>query len=105
MFPAIATSSLKEASEPSSSPQKDRSLFDPATTPVITADTAIPNTAFGLGFWRCEEVREAGEVAGFLKNYEEKSRDTARKERFKVAYEEEVVSETRNFYNKNLNAM
>lgn len=74
------------------------------TGPIETdAHEAIPNTAFGLGFYRCEEVREASQIQDFVKNYTEEKRDKERKQRYKVAYNEEIGLEAAKAREKRVN--
>ena len=49
--------------------------------------------AFGRGFLRSEELREALQVKEFVDEYKEKIREQERRERFKVAYAARVASD------------
>ena len=49
--------------------------------------------AFGRGFLRSEELREALQVQEFVNEYKEKQRDQDREQRFKEAYKKRILSE------------
>lgn len=56
---------------------------------------ALPNTAYGKGFLRSEELREAKQIQEFVDAYQKDQRQKDEKLRFQKAYEAEVMANKR----------
>ncbi|CAD7943905.1 unnamed protein product [Amoebophrya sp. A25] len=69
---------------------KDTSLSAAWASKKSSCDT-LPNTVYGKGFLRSEELREAKQVQEFVDAYRRDQREKDTKVRFQIAYEKQVL--------------